>query len=212
MIGILTALAALWILWQAVAPLFILGGVGALGGRTLIVFATDAGVLLLMSVAAFHALRRNPTARLLALAIICIVHPLIVRQVIQQLIADNVDRAVESMARIDGLGKEPERRDLVGVQLSPGKTRLDNESCRNATPERLGTGARVLPFFRDGKMLGYRLHEVDRTGPWPGLGFRENDVLTTINDFNLAHADGLAVILDMCSRPGREVRYLRPRD
>ena len=60
-------------------------------------------------------------------------------------------------------------------------------------------------------MLGYWLKEVDPKGAWAKLGFR-NDILTTVDDQSLAHADGLTMILDLCGRSGSEVRFLRPRD
>jgi hypothetical protein len=53
----------------------------------------------------------------------------------------------------------------------------------------LAGSVRVGPALRDGKPFGFRLHAVKADGPIAKLGLRDDDVLVSVNGFDLATPD-----------------------
>jgi len=84
---------------------------------------------------------------------------------------------------------EPRQRDRWGIR-KVGERAYEIEGRAGAlmadwvTP--LSRSARIVPEIRDGHSVGFRLYAVRADGPLAWLGFRNGDVIRTINDQDLS--------------------------
>ena len=60
MVRVLTLVAGLWIGWQVIRPVFIVGSLGDVGSGSLLFFMMDGIALILLSATAYHLLRKRP--------------------------------------------------------------------------------------------------------------------------------------------------------
>lgn len=89
------------------------------------------------------------------------------------------------------------------IDWTEGITAVD-ETRYEVTEEALGRAlehlgelsklAKVVPNFADGKIDGFRIFKIRRSGPYGDLGLRDNDVLRTVNGTPLEPASILATV------------------
>ena len=77
-------------------------------------------------------------------------------------------------------------------------------------PEKAMAQARVSPVVAGGAVRGYRLAGVRKESAVAGLGFRDGDVITSVNGYEVGdQAQALALYMSLGSASTLRVRYER---
>ena len=54
---------------------------------------------------------------------------------------------------------------------------------------KIAVNARIIPSFRDGQPVGFKIFEIKAGGLWEQLGFKNDDVVEKVNGFEIDSPD-----------------------